>query len=671
MENQAMKIVVVGGTGLIGSKVVSNLRHKGHEVVAAAPNTGVNTFTGDGLKEALAGAQVVVDVANSPSFEDEAVMTFFKTAGRNLMAAEAAAGVGHHIALSVVETDRLPDSGYLRAKAAQEELIKAAGIPYTIVRATQFFEIIQRIAEAGDDGGLIRLSPALVQPIASDDVAAALTDVALAAPLNATIEVAGPEAWPLDKLACKLLAAIGDRRRVIADVHARYLGAELNDRSLTPGDRRRLGTTRFEDWLGRAARVHPALTPSPLKGDPTMKRLLVIGAGFAGMYAALSAARLRDLAKVSPDAFEITLVAPEPRLVIRPRLYERAPETMSAPLLELFAATDIRYEQGRVDIINTDASSVEIVGPDGGRRSMRYDRLVLAAGSLGFKPDIPGLAKYGFSVDQIDDAVVLDHHLHALASRLPSAARDTVVVAGGGFTGIEVATEMPTRLRAILGPKANVHVLIVDRNDAIAPAMGLNPRPLIEKALREAGVETKLGVGVSALSESSVTLSDKQSIESATVIWATGMRANPLTEQIQAERDRSGRLVVDRNLRVPEVPTVFAAGDTAHALTDDLGHRALMSCQHANRLGASAGHNAAADLLGVPLEPYQQKNYVTCLDLGPSDAVFTRGWDSKVEMSGNKAKTMKREINTQWIYPPRANRADAYKAAEWARTVDY
>ncbi|MGE5857776.1 MAG: FAD-dependent oxidoreductase, partial [Solirubrobacterales bacterium] len=219
--------------------------------------------------------------------------------------------------------------------------------------------------------------------------------------------------------------------------------------------------------------------------------------------------------------------------------------------------------------------------------------------------------------------------------------------------------------------KANVRVIIVDRNEAIAPAMGPAPRPLIEKALREAGVETRLGVGVSALTESGVTLNDGQSIESATVIWAGGFRASPLTAQVPAERDRSGRLVVDRNLRVAEVPTIFAAGDTADAATDDLGHRALMSCQHANRLGASAGFNAAADLLGVPLEPYQQKNYVTCLDLGPSDAVFTRGWNATVEMSGDKAKAMKREINTQWIYPPPPNRADAYKAAEWARLVDY
>jgi NADH dehydrogenase len=402
-----------------------------------------------------------------------------------------------------------------------------------------------------------------------------------------------------------------------------------------------------------------------------MTRILIVGAGFAGMHAALSAARLRHERGASTDILEITVVAPEPRLVIRPRLYERAPETMVAPLAELFEAVDVRYEQGRVDVIDSASKSAAIVGPDGMRRTLGYDRLVLAAGSRGFKPDIPGLDKHGFSVDQLDDAITLDHHLDALANRPSSAARDTVVVAGGGFTGIEVATEMPSRLRAILGPKANVRVIIVDRNEAIAPAMGPDPRPLIEKALREAGVETRLRVGVSAVNESGTTLSDGQSIESATVIWAAGMRANLLTAQIKAERDPSGRLVVDRNLRVAEVPTIFAAGDTANAATDDLGHRALMSCQHANRLGASAGFNAAADLLGVPLEPYRQKNYVTCLDLGPSGAVFTRGWDSSVELSGDKAKAMKREINTQWIYPPRANREDAFKASDWARLVDY
>jgi uncharacterized protein YbjT (DUF2867 family) len=244
-----MKIVVIGGSGLIGTKLVNRLREKGHEVVAASPDSGVNTITGEGLAEVLAGAQVVVDLANSPSFEDKAALEFFETAGRNLLAAEATAGVGHHLALSVVGTDRLPASGYLRAKMAQENLIKASGIPYTIVRSTQFFEFMDRIVESCVDGDVIRLSPALLQPIASDDVADAMADAALGAPVNGTIEIAGPEACPLDKLARKLLNANGDRREVIADVHARYYGTELNDPSLTPGDHPRLGATRFEDWL--------------------------------------------------------------------------------------------------------------------------------------------------------------------------------------------------------------------------------------------------------------------------------------------------------------------------------------------------------------------------------------------------------------------------------------
>jgi uncharacterized protein YbjT (DUF2867 family) len=244
-----MKIVVIGGSGLIGTKLVNRLREKGHEVVAASPNSGVNTITGEGLAEALAGAQVVVDLANSPSFEDKVALEFFETSGRNLLAAEAAAGVGHHLALSVVGTDRLSANGYFRAKMAQENLIKASGTPYTIVRSTQFFEFIDRIVESGVDGDVIRLSPALVQPIAADDVADAMADAALGAPVNGTIEICGPEARPLDKLARKLLNANGDRREVIADVHARYYGVELNDRSLTPGDHPRLGSTRFEDWL--------------------------------------------------------------------------------------------------------------------------------------------------------------------------------------------------------------------------------------------------------------------------------------------------------------------------------------------------------------------------------------------------------------------------------------
>lgn len=244
-----MKIVVIGGTGLIGSKTVTRLRARGHEVLAASPNSGVNTLTGEGLPEALAGAEVVVDLANSPSFEDKAVLEFFETAGKNLLAAEANAGVKHHIALSVVGTERLQESGYFRGKLAQEKLIKASPIPYSIVHSTQFMEFLKGIADSSTVGTIVRLSPAYVQPIASDDVADAMTDVALGRPVNGTLEIAGPERVRLSELVGRYLKAMNDPRTIEADVHARYFGAELNDQSLVPLGEARLGKIGFEDWF--------------------------------------------------------------------------------------------------------------------------------------------------------------------------------------------------------------------------------------------------------------------------------------------------------------------------------------------------------------------------------------------------------------------------------------
>lgn len=247
-----MKIVVIGGTGLIGTKLVNNLRERGHEALAASPKSGVNTFTGEGLNEALTGAQVVVDLANAPSWEDKAVMEFFQTAGRNLLAAEKTAGVTHHVALTIVGADRLPDSGYLRAKVAQENVIKTSGIPFTIVRSCQFFEFAKGLVQSATVGQTVRLSPALMQPIAADDVAAAVTDVALAEPSNGTIEIAGPERIRMDELARRFLSTTRDPRQVITDPHARYFGTELNDQSLVPAGKARLGPTRFEEWLSRS-----------------------------------------------------------------------------------------------------------------------------------------------------------------------------------------------------------------------------------------------------------------------------------------------------------------------------------------------------------------------------------------------------------------------------------
>ncbi|MEM5405050.1 NAD(P)/FAD-dependent oxidoreductase [Paraburkholderia unamae] len=399
-------------------------------------------------------------------------------------------------------------------------------------------------------------------------------------------------------------------------------------------------------------------------------RIVIIGAGFAGMYAALSAARLRDIRGASSEELEIALVSPEPTLVVRPRLYEPNPETLTAPLLDVLESIDVVYVQGSVETIDTDSRTMQIATGNGSRKSLAYDRLVVATGSRLFRPNVPGLAEHAFSVDSLDDAVALDKHLHRLAGRPPANGRNTVVVAGGGFTGIEAATEMPARLREILGNDAKTRVIIVDRNSAIAPDMGAGPRPVIEDALRKLGVETHLGVSVAALDESGVTLSSGEHIETETVIWAAGMRAAPLTSQIPAERDNFGRLLVDRDLRVPGAQGVFATGDAARAACDEDGNYALMSCQHATRMGAFAGNNAAAELLGVPARPYHQKAYVTCLDLGEAGALFTRGWERKIEMVGDVAKKTKHEINTVWIYPPKAERAAALASADPERVTD-
>lgn len=399
-------------------------------------------------------------------------------------------------------------------------------------------------------------------------------------------------------------------------------------------------------------------------------RLVIIGAGFAGMYAALSAARLRDIEGASPTKLEIVLISPEPALVIRPRLYEAKPETMTAPLQDVLKAIDVDFLQGTAEAVDTKLGSVEIAASNGTRAKVSFDRLVLATGSRLFRPDIPGLGDHGLSVDQLADAIALDRHLQALADRPASQLRDTVVVAGGGFTGIEVATEMPSRMRKILGKECNPHVVIVERNKAIAPDMGDDSRPVIESALNRLGIDTRLGVGVASLDGSGVTLTNGKRIDAATVVWAAGMRAAPMTAQVPGERDHLGRLLVDRDLRVPAAPTVFATGDAARAARDDEGNYALMSCQHATRMGAFAGHNAAAELLGVPTRPYHQKAYVTCLDLGDAGALFTRGWERKVELVGDVAKKTKREINTIWIYPPKAERAAALASADPERVTD-
>ena len=397
------------------------------------------------------------------------------------------------------------------------------------------------------------------------------------------------------------------------------------------------------------------------------QRILVIGSGFAGMWAALGAARVLD--QHGRGDVEVALVAPEPLLHLRPRLHEAAPHAMTTPLLPLFEAAGVRYVQGNVERIHTGERSVEAVNERGERFTLAYDRLVLTAGSRLFRPAIPGLAEHAFSIDQTDEASALDVHLARLADLPPSEARNTVVVAGGGFTGIEIACELPERVRRVLGEDAEVRVVIVERSHVIGPDLGPGPRPQIEQALDELGVVRFLGAAVNAIDADGLSTTTGERIEAKTVIWTAGMQASPLTAQVPGERDALGRLHVTRDLRVKGVDAVFAAGDVALAQVDDAGNHALMSCQHAMNMGRSAGYNVAADLLGLPTQAYAQPVYVTCLDLGPWGAVYTEGWERQVKLQGAEAKALKRQINTQWIYPPQPSRKAAREAADPQRVV--
>ncbi|GGP25840.1 NAD(P)/FAD-dependent oxidoreductase [Silvimonas amylolytica] len=397
------------------------------------------------------------------------------------------------------------------------------------------------------------------------------------------------------------------------------------------------------------------------------QRILVIGAGFAGMWAALSALRLLD--QQDRQNVEVALIAPQAELHVRPRLYEQNPGAMKAPLQALFDAVGVRFVQGMVGQIDTDRHEVTLTDATGQASTLGYDRLVLAAGSRLFRPQIEGLAEHAFNVDQLAEAVRLDDHIKALAQQPSSLARNTVVIAGGGFTGIETAAEMPARLREALGQETPVRVIMVERNADIGPDLGPGPRPVIEEALGSLGVTWRLSTAVAAVDRHGVTLDNGERIEAATVIWTAGARASTLTEQIPAQRDPFGRLFVDDNLKVPGVADVYATGDCAHAATDDIGNHAMMSCQHAMALGRSAGNNAAADLLSVAPAAYRQPKYVTCLDLGPWGAVYTEGWDRQVVLRGAEAKTLKQQINSVWIYPPEADRAAALALADPARPV--
>ncbi|MFC5695997.1 NAD(P)/FAD-dependent oxidoreductase [Pseudomonas sp. GCM10022186] len=397
------------------------------------------------------------------------------------------------------------------------------------------------------------------------------------------------------------------------------------------------------------------------------QEILIVGGGFAGVWSALSAMRLLD--QHGRTDIAVTLLAPQPELHIRPRFYEPGVHAMKAPLLELFAAVGITYVQGTALQIDPEGKRVLYRDESGAEASRGFDRLVLASGSRLQRPALAGLDEHAFDVDQIDTAVQLERHLESLARRPASAARNTVVVAGGGFTGIETATEMPARLRAVLGDDTAIRVVVVDRGEQIAAALGDGIRPAISEASRELGIEWSLGNSVAAVDAEGVELADGQRIEANTVIWTVGFRASDLTEQIASPRDAQGRLLVDPYLKVSHQAAIYAAGDTARAATDEVGNFSVMSCQHAIALGRHAGNNAAAELIGVAPKVYSQPKYVTCLDLGAWGAVFTEGWDRQVKLVGDEAKDLKRQINTQWIYPPVADRAVALAAADPAIPV--
>ena len=391
--------------------------------------------------------------------------------------------------------------------------------------------------------------------------------------------------------------------------------------------------------------------------------MVVIGSGFAGLWAALGAARRLDELGVPPGSVDITVLSARPFHDIRVRNYEADLSACRIPLADVLDPVGIAHIATEVTAIDTDARALTTSSGV----TYGYDRLVLASGSHVVKPAIPGLREFGFDVDTYDGAVRLQHHLRRLAdgpAEMLQAGAATVVVVGAGLTGIEAACELPHRLRTLfayegVGPR----VVLVDHNPLVGSDMGASARPLIEQALSDNGVETRMGVSIAEVSKDGVSLSSGEQLKAATVLWCAGMRASPLSEQIPVTRDRLGRLPVDDHLRVIGMPSMFAAGDVAAARMDD-EHLSVMSCQHGRPMGRYAGYNVISDLLGEPMLTLRIPWYVTVLDLGPAGAVYTEGWDRVVVANGAAAKATKQTINTRRIYPPlTGDRADLLRAA--------
>lgn len=392
------------------------------------------------------------------------------------------------------------------------------------------------------------------------------------------------------------------------------------------------------------------------------KQILIVGSGFAGMWAAVSAARLSELH--GNNSLAITVLAPVPELRVRPRFYEEKVSTLVAPLTELFTELNIEFIAGQAERIDTAAKTVFYRTPEGTDAFVSWERLILATGSQTKRPQIAGLAEYAFDIDQLESAQVFEQHLDSLALRPSTPERNTVVVCGGGFTGIELATELPARLRARFGSDTKTKVIVVERGALIGGRYSEALRETIEAACQALGVEWRLNSEIEAIDASGVTLKNGERIATSTVVWTAGVEANPLSQQIEGERDNQGRLIVTETLQVPAHPEVFATGDMAHAKTDEAGNTALMTCQHAIQLGKFAGHNAAASLLNIAPCPYRQVNYVTCLDLGAWGAVYTEGWEQAVKSVREEAKKIKIAITNELIYPPAADKNVAFAAAD-------
>lgn len=391
------------------------------------------------------------------------------------------------------------------------------------------------------------------------------------------------------------------------------------------------------------------------------KQVLVLGGGFAGLWSAVGAARKLDELGIGPDEVAVTLVNRDPYHCIRVRSYESDISDIRVPLDDVLEPVGVRREEAAVVDLDPQRRTV-VVHDAAGAKSLSYDRLVFALGSQVFRPDIPGLNDYSFDVDNYDGAARLKEHLPSLRSMPASPRRNTILVVGAGLVGVEAATEIAGELQALL-PDGEGRVLLVDHADHIGSDMGPSAQPVIAEALASLGVETRVGVRVAKVDPAGAVLDDGERIDSATVIWCAGMRANPLTRRLGVPLDRFGRVAVDEFMRVNGVPGVFAAGDAANAMMDS-EHTSVMSCQHGRPMGRFAGHNVICDLVGLPLLPLEIDWYVTVLDLGTWGAVYTNGWDRRVVAQGAAAKETKQVINRQRIYPPRTrNRREILDAA--------